>query len=231
MSFRFPSALAFGTLLASAWLMPASATTQLYLNDQAGFLQATGASSIGALPASGGDGTVVGVVTFNGASQSSVVAMGTWSNEIAGFDLAISGPENFNLSIARGTYALGFDWHEPSTSGSPPGCGVPTCADSAFTVEILAGGTSLGVFSYNAPDDPSNAVGGPLGFFGVHSSVLFDEVRVREVVANADNEYFGNFLVGAVPAVPEPATWLSLLAGLGAVATRARRARRRGTPA
>jgi PEP-CTERM motif len=231
MSLRFPSALALGTLLAGAWLAPAGATTQVYLGDRAGFLSATEASSIGDLPSSGGNGTQVGPITFSGASPASVVAMGTWSNEITGFDLAISGAENFNLTIARGTYALGFDWHEPSTSGAPPGCGVPTCANSAFTIEILAGGASLGVFSYDAPNDPSNAEGGPLGFFGVHSSVLFDEVRVREIVANADNEYFGNFVVSNVPAVPEPSTWLTLLAGLAAVGVRSRRSKSCTAPA
>lgn len=222
MTRRPSTTLALAALLAGAALAPAGAATTAYPDDRAGFLAATSASSIGALPASGGNGTVVGAVTFTGGSSGSVVAFGDWSNELTGFDLAVSGAENFNMTIAGGAYAMGFDWHEPSTATAPPGCNVATCVNSSFTVEILAGNVSLGVFSYNAPDDPSTAAGGPLGFFGVSSDVLFDEVRVREVVANADNEYFGNFVIATVPAVPEPGTMLTLLAGLGGLAMRMR---------
>jgi hypothetical protein len=95
---------------------PARAVVLSYADDKTGFV-AAGATSIGALPSSGGSGTVVGPVTFTNGGGGAAIAIGTWSNEITGFDLAISGPENFNLAIAGGTYGIGFDMHEPTTPG------------------------------------------------------------------------------------------------------------------
>jgi hypothetical protein len=237
---RDPMGLRLGVLavaLAAGAFSSAHATIILYADDRPGFLAATGATSIGPLPAAGGSGTTIGNVTFtNGAPPGSIV-FGAWSNEISGNDLAVSGFENFNLSISGGgVYSLGFDFHEPleSPAAPPPGCNtqpVP-CVDSPFLIEIFAGATSLGVFAYNAPNDTSTAMGGPLGFFGVHSDVLFDGVQVREQAppGTNDNEYFGNFLTGTealVAAVPEPGT-LALF-GVSLIGLAALRRRRGAT--
>jgi hypothetical protein len=221
----------FSTLLSSALfsLMVGSsfANTLTYPNDKAGFLIATGATSIGPLPSNGSNGTIIGTATFTSANS---IIFGDWSNEITGFDLAISGGENFNLSIAGGAYSVGFDLHEPTTAGSPPGCNAAVCVDSPFTIQIFFGSTSLGIFQYNAPDDNSTAIGGPLGFFGVHSSSRFDRVEIRDVNDNLDNEYFGNFMTGqtALP-VNEPSKLLLFVVGLGAfrIAMLGRKAKQR----
>jgi hypothetical protein len=84
-----------------------------YAGNQAGFLSATGAVSIGALPGAGLTGTVVGSVTFTDGGGSSIF-FGAYSNEISGNDIAISGAENFNMAIAGGAYSIGFNLHEPS---------------------------------------------------------------------------------------------------------------------
>jgi len=197
-----------------------------FADDKAGFM-AAGGTSIGALPPSGRSGTVVGPITFTNGGGGASIVFGTWSNEIAGYDLAISGPENFNLAIAGGTYGIGFDMHEPTTPGVGVafGCNSQTCVDSPYTIEIFAGSTSLGSFAYNAPDDTSTAAGGPLGFFGVRSSQLFDRVQVRDLNGNIDNEYFGNFLTNATALpVPEPPAVALFALGLAVL----HRLRRRG---
>jgi hypothetical protein len=186
-----------------------------YAGNQAGFLSATGAVSIGALPGAGLTGTVVGSVTFTDGGGSSIF-FGAYSNEISGNDIAISGAENFNMAIAGGAYSIGFNLHEPSYEQPvPSGCNVATCIDSTFSIELFAGAASLGIISYNAPDDPDDNIGGPLGFFGVQSSVLFDRVEVRETIGTNDNEHFGNVLIGRTPinATPEPGSLA--LVGLG----------------
>jgi hypothetical protein len=200
-----------------------------YADDKAGFLAATEATSIGALPASGGSGTVVGDVTFTYAGSFGYLGFNNVSIEIAGNNLGVGGVEEFDMAIAGGAHALGFDLHEPAYNNmgnfSNLGCNAGLgCVDSPFSIELFSGNSSLGTFVYNAPDDLSANVGGPVGFFGIHSSELFDRIEVRDLSDNLDNEYFGNFLTGSTAlvdsgtppmSVPEPAT-LALL-GIGLV--------------
>ncbi len=213
-------------VLGGACATPAPASTVTYANDRAGFIAATGAASIGALPASGGTGTTVGDVTFTNGPSASLTFLDR-SNEIAGSDLAASDRENFNMTISGGADAIGFYIHEPTYLGvNAPGtwgCNA-TCYDTTFSIEIFAGATSLGKFNYNAPNDSTVAVGGPLGFFGVYSSVLFDSVQVRDVTNTIDNEFFGDFLISKPPAVvPLPAAGWLLVSGLAALGFGGRR--------
>lgn len=223
-----------GLVLGGACATPAVAATVTYANDRAGFIAATGAVSIGALPSFGtgnAGGTTVGDVTFNNAAGGTV-AFYNFSNEIPGNDLGISGIENFNLAISGGASAIGFYVHEPTYFGtnqlSSPGawgCNAP-CFDTTFSIELFAGAVSLGKFDYNAPNDDSTASGGPLGFFGVYSSVLFDSVRVRDLTNTIDNEIFGDFLISKSPTeVPEPAVGWLLVSGLAALGVGGRRRR------
>ena len=132
----------------------------------------------------------VGIATFTASPGSSLV-FGIWSEEISGYDLAVSGSENYNIAVtlAGGVYSFGFDVHEPSYQGTAPaplGCNA-ACFDTTFAIEVFSGVTSLGSFNYNAPNDPSGAVGGPLGFFGIHSSTAFDRIVVRDSTDTNDN--------------------------------------------
>lgn len=200
--------------------VPAHAALVSYADNASGFVAASGATSIGALPGSGGNGTVVGKVTFTSA-PGSAIAFNNYSNEMAGNDLGVSGVENFNIAIAGGAYAFGFSVHEPTYNGTNSGstgtwgCNAP-CFDTSFQFEFFDGTTSLGTFLYNAPDDNGTAAGGPVGFFGVTSDVAFDRVQVRDLTNTIDNEIFGSFLAGYTPpsgsTVPEPST-LALAAG------------------
>jgi hypothetical protein len=85
----------------------------------------------------------------------------------------------------------------------------------------LSGGTSLGKFTYVPPvdADPNQNGDAAVGFFGAHSSVAFDEVRVRDITNTIDDEFFGDFVAGrtamAVSTVPEPSTYAMLMIGLG----------------
>jgi len=201
-------------MLTACFASTAGATTFTYADNKAGFLSATSAVSIGALPSSGGSGTVVGLASFTDGPSASI-AFGFFSNEILGNSIGISGVENFNVSFSTFIYAIGLDIHEPSYVGGtslPLGCNA-TCTDTTFEIQLLNGSTSVGSFVYNAPDDAGAGSGGPLGFWGVHSSLPFNNIRVRDVTNTIDNEFFGNFSYSTVAAIPEPATTSMVLIG------------------
>jgi hypothetical protein len=177
--------------------------------DRATFIASTGATGIGAIPASVSGGFTLGGLTFSDVSGSSMVSTNNWSTLISEpTDLAISGVESFNVNAAGPLFAFGFDVHEPTTP-TPPGPQFPdtcntTCVESTFTVTLRNGAALVDAFTFNAPNDV-------LAFVGVASTVAFDRIEIRETVGGIDNEFFGNFLIGRVQVVPEP----SILALLG----------------
>lgn len=250
MSARFRNLIAAG---AAACLLAgvgaARAVIIDYSDDRTGFDAASGAASIGALPA-GPLGNLlsmsVGSVTFKWAGTSNnFLGFFDYSNEIAGNELAVNSYEDFDMDIAGGAYSIGFYIHDPGYAGAnsfttgagrwgcAPGGTAATCVSTRFLIEILDGSVSLGSFFYTPPTDTSDAVDGSVGFFGVHSSQAFNRVLVRDLSKNADNEYFGGFLLGLTapapptPGLPEPgAALLTATALAAAIAARRRRSRR-----
>ena len=214
-------------------------------NDKDDFLNATGATSVsGAIPNEGNKGTgpnplpdAVSVprITFDstsgnlffgtaGQDQTDFID-GQWSSVIPGHDIAISGVENMDVILTLGApaFSLGFDFHEPSIDNDEGivtnTCNLPAagndCVDSLFRVTLLNGAAVVGTFDFNADDDV-------LTFIGVHTDMAFDTASIVEIRGTADNEYFGEFYAGTVPA-PEPGT-LALI-GLGFLALVSRRRR------
>lgn len=187
----------------------ARATTTSYADRQADFIIDTGATSIGTLPFGALFPSTVGPVTFENGRPDTIGGFGDSSNELPGTDVSFGNTEDFTLRISGGAYAIGFQVHEPGYRGGVDvvtGCNSP-CADSTFTIELFAGATSLGKLEYNAPDDMSDLPGGPVGFFGVRSTLPFDRVVILENQGNFDNEYFGGFLLSPVPEPSAFALW------------------------
>lgn len=196
---------------------PAAATAVTYA-DEAAFNVATGAA-LHALPTGPGGGTVMGlsiasvdgVLTFNSASSTLIShwEVSTGVSRLAGPDLAISGPESFDVVVQFGAdrYAFGFGIYE-STSSALAGCNF-TCVESTFEITLWNDGAALSP-SYLL--SPANDVA---QFWGLHTDFAFDAIKIREIVGNADNEIFGTFYSGtrAVPGtVPTPGSLA--LAGL-----------------
>lgn len=197
-------------LLASAGANAAIVT----YSDRATFIAATGSTSIGPIePSVPSAGFALGGLTFSNAAPSSFNSSINWSTLISeANDLAINGVESFNVDSAGTLFSFGFDFHEPTTAGGPSNlqdtCNNP-CFDSTFTITLRSGAVLVDSFSYNRPDDV-------LAFVGVTSSVAFDRIEIRETTTptpTADNEFFGNFLIGRVQVIPEPS--ILALVGLG----------------
>jgi len=147
---------------------------------------------------------------YVGANGASPVVGGDWTPLHAGPDIAISGIDSLNTTIALGgtvpVFSFGFDIVEPTSLNlnAPVGGFI----DSRFEVRVYDGAALVDSFQF----EPANDV---LTFAGIWTSVPFDSVAIEEVVGAAENEFFGHFYVGAV-AVPEPAP-ITLL-GLGSLA-------------
>jgi len=92
-----------------------------------------------------------------------------WTPLIPGNQIAISDVENLNVDLVKPVYALGFEFVEEDIY-NPNNLGPYTSIDSTFTVTLLNDGTSVGVFTFNAPDDVA-------AFVGVWGDSAFDRLR------------------------------------------------------
>ncbi len=190
--------LGFLVVFSLADIPNANAAITVY-TDKAIFLINTGSTSatgplpdLGLIAGGAAASQTVGTVTFTitppsselyiGAAGKPVVPGLDWTAINPGPDIAISDIENLNVDLSSPVVSLGFDFVE-STTGI--GCKF-TCVDSTFSLTLKNGLTSIGSFQFNAPENV-------LAFVGVHSDTAFDRVEIRDITANIDDEYFGEF--------------------------------------
>lgn len=129
-----------------------------------------------------------------------------WSTLMPGGNaIAISGPENMNVSINTDlSTAFGFYFHEPNQSTTlTDGCNA-TCVESTFTISFSLSGSTVGSLSFT-PDNEQ------LIFMGIVLDEAFDTVSFNETVGGIDNEFFGEMYISKVP---EPGTLTLLFSGI-----------------
>jgi hypothetical protein len=175
---------------------PTQAATLTQFDNKAAFLTATGAkSATGSLPDTGaispGNSVTIGSITF---SSPHVFFSGPtnggpddndWTPILPGNDIAINESEDLNVDLKTPTYAIGFDFVEPTDKT----CYYP-CTDSTFTVTLKNGATVVNTFRFNAENDKA-------AFVGVSSDTPFDRIEIRDTTATIDDEYFGQFYTSA----------------------------------
>lgn len=198
--------LPLGCVLALACAGPASAGLRLYDN-KTDFLNDTGAAAATTIPTSPDittTGFTSGSLTFALAGGASNFVIAEWTTRLPGKDLAISGTEEFNVTIDSGlVHSFGFDFVEPENDPNVNG----TFAESTFTVTLLDGASSVGSFQFSRPNDSAEFVG-----VWADAGQAFDHVQVRETIGGVENEFFGQFYTGEAAPVPEPCTLISLAA-------------------
>ena len=133
---------------------------------------------------------------FFGTSGSSV-APASWTTRLAGNQIGISNIENLNIDLLNPVTAFGFDFVEPENDPNVNFAFI----DSTFEVTLLAGGSFVESFTYNATNDIA-------AFVGVSSDVAFNRVEIREIIGNPDNEFFGQFYTSTSPVPIPAAAWL-----------------------
>jgi hypothetical protein len=211
-------------------LLPFAAEANLAtFSNQTTFLSATGATlATEALPDLPGVYNTVhlGSVTFTDVSGWKFWVGGlssstpnNWTTLLEGNEIAINSAENLDVTFDAPVYSAGFDFAEPGAlSVSSPYANDASYpyADSIFTVTLKNNSTTVGTFTFNAPDEVAS-------FVGVWSDTAFNRMEIRETTGAIEDDYFGQFYTGNAAPVPEPETYALMLAGLGMVGFAARR--------
>jgi hypothetical protein len=209
--------------MASIMAGHAQAAPSVY-SDKSKFLAETGSTqATTAYPNTGSSqhlGLTSGSVSFHAVAESSYTTGYLYftpeTTRLPGNVISINAFEDLDVAFAAPVHSFGFDFVEPQFD---PNVG-DTFQDSTFTVTLRQNITSVGTFTFNAPNDQA-------AFVGAFNAVTFDNVQIRETVGGVENEFFGQFYTsatGLTPApVPEPGTGALLFAGLAAVAAAQRR--------
>lgn len=198
---------------------PAQATLMVF-SGEAAFFAATSASPATTIPTTPltvfppDTGFTNGSLSFSLVpGESSRFIIDNFSARLPGNELALSGKETFNIDINTGAvFAFGFDFVEPEFDPFVNA----TPVDSTFGVTLKNGSTTVGAFTFARPNDSAQFVGAWTG-----PGEGFNRVEIREVIGDAENEFFGQFYTGLSPmqtVVPEPSTLLLLGSGLAGLA-------------
>tara|TARA_R110002049_G_scaffold252264_2_gene427265 strand:+ start:2442 stop:3095 length:654 start_codon:yes stop_codon:yes gene_type:complete len=194
---KYCKAVALAGFIAVLLVSSVQAAIITTYTDKAAFLADTGAASVsGTLPNLGGLGVgnpvILGGVTLNLAGNSTQFFVDNRTPVNPGFDIAISGDENFDAVLDVPTYSFGFDVVEPDAVCFP---GVGCFNQSQFTVTV---GSDSEIFTLmGLSSDLSTPI---LDFVGIVSDTPFSFVEVRETITSGStNEYFGEFYAAPVP--------------------------------
>lgn len=218
---RFIKVITFLVMTVVLLVSSAQAAIIATYTNKADFLAATGAESVtGTLPNLGGLGNgnsvVLGGVTLNlvpGSSTQFFVDERTVINP--GFDIAISGDEDFDAVLDVPTFSFGFDVVEPDGLCIP----MIICIDtSTFTITV------------GLENETFQLMGTLLAspeFIGIVSDELFSFIEVRETITSPNaslinNDFFGEFYADAP--VPIPASIWLFGSALGLLAWNKRKA-------
>ena len=208
---RRPISVAILTLAFGAVGVANAGVISLY-NNESDYIAAGAESLTGLLPNSAG-GPGITTLTLGGATltagNSIFVGQG-WSTLLPfGNAIAISGPENLNVTVDTGlSTGFGFYFHEPHDPNDRPGdvldgCNA-ICVDSVFRIDFLLGASVVTTVTYYPPNNVAD-------FIGLILDTPFDSVQFTELNNTIDNEFFGEMFVVRVP---EPGTLSLLIGGL-----------------
>jgi hypothetical protein len=205
----------------------------VYNNAAAFMADSAATSATGLLPSLSGNqySAHIGSVTFSDVNGFGfwvggleAYTLADWTTLLPGNELAINHVENLNVTFDAPVFSAGFDFAEP---GSQIGVSSPSSPhansalhlfyDSTFSVTLKQDGAVVGDFSFNAPDETAS-------FVGVWSVAAFNQMEIREVSGDLEDDYFGQFYTGtaALP-VPEPEPYALILCGVGLIMLQLRR--------
>ncbi|CAG0953866.1 hypothetical protein PHYC_00350 [Phycisphaerales bacterium] len=188
-----PSRIVFAFAAAALELgIPVAAAQITLYTDQSTFVADTGAAAEPPIPALGMVGRTGTVFTLNrltfAVSQSDpavALIFDEGSPINPGNEVYMSSVEDLDIQVDSPVLGFGFFFVEGTDV--PGSCSTTCpCADAQFSVTLRLAGTTVGSFSFNAPDDT-------LAFFGVRSGQPFDTVVFRDQSGGCDNEYWGRF--------------------------------------
>ncbi|MEM1190512.1 MAG: thrombospondin type 3 repeat-containing protein [Pseudomonadota bacterium] len=127
---------------------------------------------------------VSGNIAFTSGTESSL-NFGAWPADFEGdndVELALNEIEDLDIRSEIGpVFALGVDFDDESGGASP----------STFTITGLRNGGELFTFEFTTPPSEGR------NFIGARSNLSFDTLRIREVQAANENEYFGTVFISS----------------------------------
>lgn len=168
-----------------------------------------------------------GTITFRHGPSTNNHGFINFNSLMPGREYAVSGPENFRMSLSSPVTAFGMDIVEPTCSSCGGGGVNATFVNSRFRFFLQDIANGLGTLATVDFSPPNNR----LLFFGFTSTQAFDRIVVREISGASENEFFNNFVSSETFGVPIAASWPFIMTGLvGFACLRSRRFAHRHNP-